>query len=472
MVAPRPVYATSFCVATSLLGDGALYVVLPVVFSSRGLTAMEVGIILSANRWARLFTNGPAAQVLGAWPVRETFAAALLIGGACSFVYAASTSIVLLVTARCVWGGCWSIIRMTGLLTVTDCVDAELASATIVGRMTGTYAGLSRLGSGFGMALGGLLCDHIGFPALFYVAGCLTMLASPYALFGTFGELPRVSSTAARRLDKIRRDQAASSHLRCAAWRALRLTRTQWQLFSLAFCASCAGNGMIVSTLGAVLSSYSIASPQSGKSHLVLTDDLSIDTATLTGLLLGTRWALEGLGAPFIGRQIDKYSWRLLAPLAFTLSSLNGAIGFLVLHSAEGSASGPLILTMLPVVILFFALVATADLCVKAMGVTWREAPLLVQGEDLGAAVGPVLGYALLQAGLPASAVLAAQSITHGAAALVARAAARRAATIELPTVAADPDGEDIATAAAQQRVALQTAPPSHEGKGAEPDSI
>ena len=38
---------------------------------------MQVGVILSANRWTRLFTNGPAARLLGTSPVRVVFATAL-----------------------------------------------------------------------------------------------------------------------------------------------------------------------------------------------------------------------------------------------------------------------------------------------------------------------------------------------------------------------------------------------------------
>ena len=44
---------------------------------------------------------------------------------------------------------------------------------------------------------------------------------------------------------------------------------------------------------------------------------------------------------------------------------------------------------------------------------------------DLGAAVGPLLGYSLIEVGLPEASVLAAQSVVHGAAALVAVAAAQ-----------------------------------------------
>ena len=61
-------------------------------------------------------------------------------------------------------------------------------------------------------------------------------------------------------------------------------------------------------------------------------------------------------------------------------------------------------------------LVSIIDLCVKVMCVRMREAPILAQGNDLGAAVGPLLGYVLLQVGLPPSVVLATQSLIHGAA--------------------------------------------------------
>ena len=145
---PTPVLAVSACVAASLLGDGVLYVVLPVVFASRGLAPMEVGIILSANRWIRLLTNAPAARMLSVLPVRSVFGGALLLGGLTSIAYGVTSSFYLLLLARLVWGGCWSVIRLTGLVTVTDCIDAALAPERMVGRMTGMYSGLSRLGSG------------------------------------------------------------------------------------------------------------------------------------------------------------------------------------------------------------------------------------------------------------------------------------------------------------------------------------
>jgi len=462
--APSALYRTSFGVAVSLVGDSALYVILPVVFRARGLSPMQVGVILSANRWTRLFTNVPAARLLGTSPVRIVFAGALLVGGFCSFLYC-SRSLLVVVAARCLWGGCWSILRLTGMMTVTDCIEAGLASESSVGRLTGLFSGLARLGSAFGMAVGGALSDHLSFESLFAFAGLLTALASPFALRCTFGTLPRISVTASRKSAQAADPPSSPAHRRCLCraapcQRACQLTRVQLQLVALAFAASCAGNGMVVSTLGMVLDSYSTVDAATGGHVLSLGADMAIGTATVTGWLLGSRWALEGFGAPLIGRLVDRVGWATVAPVTFGLSCLNGAVGFALLQTAEtagSQASGLLLSLLLCSVMAFFALVAIADLCVKAMGVSWRETTLLVQGDDLGSAVGPVLGYFLIHVGLPSSTVLAAQSTMHGAAALVALSAAR------LHARAAHPQSDALAAERAAehsprrlQRVALE----------------
>lgn len=422
---PRPVSATALLVAASLLGDGAMYVVLPVLYAQRGLRPMDVGLLLSANRWMRLLTNDPAAYLLGTRPIRSVFAGALLIGGACSLCYAATTSLLLLLCARAAWGACWSVIRLVGLLTVTDCVDAGLASESIVGRMTGHSAGLSRLGAAVGMAAGGWLCDRVGFSGLFVAAGVGT-IASSALVWRALGPLPRVSSSAAARLKKRATVPTAPGVWRCLS--RFKLSGAQAPLFVLAFASSCAGNGMIVSTLGAVLASHADVDPD-GERSVLRVGSAAVETATLTGVLLGARWAIEGGGAPLYGRLVDRLGWRRMAPASFALSSANGLLGWGLLRSAELAADATpavLLVGVLCSVVLFFFLASAADLTVKAMGVAWREAPLLVQGCDLGAAVGPVLGYALLESGLPASSVLAAQSLVHGVAAIVAISAARR----------------------------------------------
>ena len=174
---PLPVLAVSACVAFSLFGDGALYVVLPVVFATRGLAPWHVGLLLSANRIIRLFTNPPAVILLGRVPIRPAMCGALLVGALTTLAYGLTESLVLLLLARAAWGACWSVLRLSGLITVTDCIDAGLAPESRVGRLTGFYSGVSRLGSAAGMALGGVLCDAIGFSAEFVLFALLTACA-------------------------------------------------------------------------------------------------------------------------------------------------------------------------------------------------------------------------------------------------------------------------------------------------------
>ena len=91
---------------------------LPVAYPSLGLSPLSVGFLLSTNRWVRLFTNVPAAWLLGSKPIRQIFFIVLVVGSSCSLAYAATTNLFLLLLARAAWGSCWSIIRLAGLVTL------------------------------------------------------------------------------------------------------------------------------------------------------------------------------------------------------------------------------------------------------------------------------------------------------------------------------------------------------------------
>ena len=88
----------SALISSSLLGDQALYVILPAAYPTLGLTPISVGLLLSVNRWVRLFTNVPAAWLLGSKPIRSMFFTVLVIGSFCSFAYASTTNLVLLLS--------------------------------------------------------------------------------------------------------------------------------------------------------------------------------------------------------------------------------------------------------------------------------------------------------------------------------------------------------------------------------------
>ena len=65
----RPVLFVALAVAVSLLGDQALYAILPTYYTELGLLPYQVGLLLSANRWIRLLTNQLAVLPAGdtAW---------------------------------------------------------------------------------------------------------------------------------------------------------------------------------------------------------------------------------------------------------------------------------------------------------------------------------------------------------------------------------------------------------------------
>ena len=94
------VVAISAATAFSLLGDQMLYAVLPAYYDQLGLTAIEVGILLSANRWIRLVTNQMAHAASPRLSPRVLLTGAFTLGAITTFGYAATTSFTVLVSAR------------------------------------------------------------------------------------------------------------------------------------------------------------------------------------------------------------------------------------------------------------------------------------------------------------------------------------------------------------------------------------
>ena len=100
----RSTWLIGLATAFSLLGDQVLYSVLPVYYADLGITPVQVGILLSANRWVRLVTNELAHRTAGHRGQRVLFAGALLLGSITTFCYAATSLFSLLLVARLAWG--------------------------------------------------------------------------------------------------------------------------------------------------------------------------------------------------------------------------------------------------------------------------------------------------------------------------------------------------------------------------------
>lgn len=104
-ISPRRVLlAVGLGTGLSLIGDSALYTVLPTHTADAGVVLASVGILLSANRWVRLAANGAVGWLGDRWPRRRLFVPALLLGAIATAIYALRPGFGLFLLGRILWG--------------------------------------------------------------------------------------------------------------------------------------------------------------------------------------------------------------------------------------------------------------------------------------------------------------------------------------------------------------------------------
>jgi predicted MFS family arabinose efflux permease len=330
----------------SLLGDQALYAVLPVMHESLGLSAIQVGILLSINRWIRLLTNDWAHRAAQMYAASLLLPTALAVGAATTALYAVTSSFTVLLIARLLWGLAWSFIRHTGVGAVMQNVPA---GAT--GRAMGFYNGVSRAGSAAGLFGGAVLIDGVGFRAGVLILAGISLLAVPLALRAFTGPLPH--------------GEPHREHTGAAAPIALLLL------------GGCIGvvPAFVLSTLGASISTYTEVSAL-------------IPAATLTGAVLATRYVLDSLAAPVLGFVFDR-----LGLHRSTIACLAGGMLLLITASAR-----PDLAPFVACIVLFFAMTTlmhagvggAASACGSGIYAKY------VTALDFGAAAGPLLAWVLV----------------------------------------------------------------------------
>ena len=347
----RTTVFTGTITALSILGDQALYALLPLYFQEIGLLPIQVGILLSANRWVRLLTNHLAERLVDRFPVKLMLVLSIALGALLSLAYAYISSFLVLFIARCLWGLCFSFIRHISVMGVASSTEPQN-----LGQMMGFYNGISRIGSVLGIVLGGILFDLIGFSTTLAVFCLFSLFAVPFAMRSGL----QTSSSSIN--DQQQKNQSATRYS---------------ALLCCGFCIGSVGPGLIMSTLGFILlSRYGTEVDLMG---------FVVGIATLNGLLLGCRWVLETLGAPIYGALIDRTGIRLGAPLCF----LVGLIVMLLLNLSEnlvGLALG---------MIVFFAC-GTALSTVLSAEASRLGAKFFVRyatAFDLGMAFGPIIGW-------------------------------------------------------------------------------
>jgi MFS family permease len=334
----RVLFAISIGTALSLMGDTALYAVLPTRADEAGVTVAGVGVLLSANRWIRLLLNGPAGLAYDYWSRRWLFLAALFIGTLSTAIYGWTQGFWPLLIGRLLWGVAWSGIWVGGNTIILDV--AEIGAR---GRLTGLYQLSFYLGSSLGFPVGGALTDWLGFHPAMMIA---TMVTGVGALAAAL-LLPETRSRAAAHPPV----ESPSTQPR-AGWAQIALAQNAPAASAMVLYAA---NRFVIA--GVVSASLGLLIQQRWGA-VQLSNDLTLGVATLTGVLLGLNTLISMSSAPLAGHWSDRRTnrWPVVAfglipgVLGMTLLALGyplTIVGGIVLMALAGGSNQSLATALL-----------------------------------------------------------------------------------------------------------------------------
>ncbi|CAG7607834.1 hypothetical protein PAESOLCIP111_01000 [Paenibacillus solanacearum] len=360
------VIAVSLVTAICLLGDSMLYVALPVYWHQTGLLSLwEVGLILSINRFVRLPLNPIMGWLYSKISLRTGLLVAVVLSALTTTGYGFAQGLWVWLILRCIWGFAWSLLRLGGLMTVVTAAEDHNR-----GYLMGTYNGLYRLGSLFGMLLGGGGATLIGIEWVAFLMGAASLLGIPLILlFVRPGTAADASRSAKARAGAVR-------------WRSLGL----WKVMSSGFLVSLLIQGVLTSTLSFLINDLFTEEVSIGEATLA--------AATLSGIIQGSRWAWE----PFLAVKFGHWSDGPYGRMPWFC-------GFLLV-AAVGFACAPLgigiywwIVVILTVMIAATALTTLMDTLATDTSRDTNSISIMTLYSvalDFGAAAGPMLAFLLL----------------------------------------------------------------------------
>mgnify|MGYP002003237930 FL=1 len=333
----QAVIGSSAILSLALIGDALIYAVLPVYAEEFGLTLPWVGVMLSANRFIRVFAYGVIARMTTAIGVRRMCVAGAVLATISTALYGFGQGPVVLLIARIMWG-----LTYAALLLVTLVYSVEYRAQ--VGVRVGVSRAVQRLGPIAALIIGAWLVGLVGPNTAFLILAIPTALAIPIAL-----TLPKRHSEAAQK------DKPSS----------LARPRPIDLLF--------------------FLQGYGVDGVFAISITLIFARESSLAVAVLSGgVLLAMRHVGEAIAAPLFGWIADRFGARRV----FIWSALLTILGF-VFVAGGLTVAGALIM------LLFRGALASLGPAVIVQGLSEDAqaiGPLarMQAWRDLGAACGPL----------------------------------------------------------------------------------
>lgn len=339
----RAIIGSSSIMSLALLGDALLYAVLPVYAAEFGLTLPWVGVMLSANRFIRVFAYGLIARLAQRLGLRTMCIIAAFGASLSTLLYGIGQGPATLLFTRLLWGLTYGVLV---LVTLSYAVRFR----TGIGTRVGIGQAIQRIGPILALLGGAWLVGVIGPNAAFLVLALPTALTLLIAL-----SLPKVTA----------------AELKPKAPVSFKRARPMDLLF---FLQGYGVDGVFAITI-----------------TLILARDASLASAVMGGsALLAMRHFGEAIAAPLFGWIADHFGARRVFIIATLLTiagflcialglTVFGALVMLLFRGALASL-GPAVIAS--------ALSADSDaIGPLAQMQAWR---------DLGAACGPLITGALL----------------------------------------------------------------------------
>lgn len=378
--ATRLVFVVSLAVGFAIMGDSLLYVILPLAAGHLGLGPVQVGLLLSANRLIRLFSNTWLSAVFTRIGPYRAFVLAAIFGVLTTAAYGLGWGFVVLLLARIGWGISWSGLRQGTFQSIWTGKNAD------AGRLMGMSWGIVRGGSGISALLGGFLFGYFGYEVTVWTITALSALAIPIAFGLTWpaSASPPVAPVSGRSDDP-------------AGWRGVFVTshRTLVTAVSDPLQRSILLVGFFKLLLNSILiatASIFVASRFENSPPSVL---LGLQISALSGIVVSSRWfsdlafgAVIGTLADWVGRM------RLTVALILLL-----CLGLAAMLWVSTSLS---ILALLAVLILSTGVHVVLDTYANQAALATAQPQMFVgayaTASDLGSAVGPLFAFTLVSA--------------------------------------------------------------------------
>ena len=161
-------------------GGGVVFPILPNLGTILGISPFLVGLILSANRFARIVANAPAGSLVDRLGTRMPFVVGLVIEGLSTLGYVIALNSnapeAWFLTARVLWGLGSALVFATAYTIAADVSDGSSRGTNM-----GVVRGGITLGFPAGLVLGGIVSDMYTVTIAFVVAAFFALIASGLA---------------------------------------------------------------------------------------------------------------------------------------------------------------------------------------------------------------------------------------------------------------------------------------------------